>query len=88
MAYRVLLRPSVRRALTHGLPAAVAAAVTELLGGPLADNPRRVGRPLRGAMYGLHAARRGEYRVIYVIDEDVQEVRVIRVEHRGTVYRR
>jgi mRNA-degrading endonuclease RelE of RelBE toxin-antitoxin system len=31
---------------------------------------------------GLHAARRGEYRVIYEIRDAEHEVRVLRVQHR------
>ena len=31
--------------------------------GPLADEPRRVGKPLVGELAGLWSARRGDYRV-------------------------
>ncbi|MGL4178089.1 MAG: type II toxin-antitoxin system RelE family toxin [Dermatophilaceae bacterium] len=52
--------------------------------GSLAANPRRVGSPLRFDMDGLHSARRGDFRVIYRIGE---QVTVVAVEHRADVYR-
>jgi hypothetical protein len=45
----------------------VASAIWEFLIGPLADNPRRLGKPLAGQLAGYHSARRGSYRVVYEI---------------------
>jgi len=36
---------------------------------------------------GAHSARRGDYRVIYEIDEDEHRVYILFVEHRSDVYR-
>ena len=63
--YAVLLTPPARRALAELLPPGVAAAAWELITGALADDPWRVGKPLHGPYEGLHAARRGTYRVLY-----------------------
>jgi mRNA-degrading endonuclease RelE of RelBE toxin-antitoxin system len=65
----------------------VAAAAVEFLYGSLADNPHRVGRPLRLELAGLHSARRGDYRVIYRIDAQRHRVDVLAIEHRADVYR-
>jgi len=35
----------------------------------------------------LHSARRGDYRVIYRIDEEARRVDVAAVEHRSDAYR-
>ena len=51
------------------LPEKIATACVEFLFGPLADNPQRVGKPLRRELDGLHCARRGDYRVIYGVVE-------------------
>ena len=75
-----------RRALAR-LPEKVAAAAVEFLYGSLAANPHRVGRPLRLGLSGLHSARRGDYRVIYRIDDDLQQVTVLAIEHRSDIYR-
>jgi mRNA interferase RelE/StbE len=68
------------------MPGPIAWAVIAFCDGPLAENPRRVGKALRNQLTGLHSARRGEYRVIYRIDDDVITVDVIRVRHRGSAY--
>jgi mRNA interferase RelE/StbE len=75
-----------RRALTR-LPEKVATAVVEFLYGSLAENPHRAGKPLQFGLEGLHSARRGDYRVIYRIDEHHQQIIVVAIEHRSDVYR-
>ena len=76
-----------RRALRR-LPEKVATAVIEFIYGPLAGNPRRVGRPLRFELEGLHSAHRGDYRVVYRIDDRRRRVQVLAIAHRADVYRR
>jgi mRNA interferase RelE/StbE len=75
-----------RRALTR-LPEKVAAAVVGFLYGSLSDSPHRVGKPLRLGLEGLHSARRGDYRVIYRIDDAQHQVTVVAIEHRSDAYR-
>ncbi|MFZ2501290.1 MAG: type II toxin-antitoxin system RelE/ParE family toxin [Nocardioides sp.] len=69
------------------LPEKIATACVEFIFGPLAANPRRVGKPLRAELGGLHSARRGDYRVIYGIVEDDRAVEVVHVDRRSDVYR-
>jgi len=85
--YEVVLSPGARRALSEELPEAVAAACLEFIMGPLAENPRRVGKPLRNELTGTYAARRGQFRVLYDIDDYRIRVEVISVRHRRDVYR-
>jgi mRNA-degrading endonuclease RelE of RelBE toxin-antitoxin system len=85
--YELVLTPPAVRAIRSRLPEAVAAAVIEFLTGALVNNPRRVGKPLRGDLAGIHSARRGTYRVLYRINDDLREVAVLRIEHRADVYR-
>ncbi|CAN5837938.1 type II toxin-antitoxin system mRNA interferase RelE [soil metagenome] len=75
-----------RRSLNR-LPEKVATAIIEFVYGSLAAIPERVGKPLKLDLEGLHSARRGDYRVIYVIDRDGHRVDVIAVEHRSDAYR-
>ena len=75
-----------RRALAR-LPEKIATAVVEFRYGSLAANPYRVGKPLKLGLDGLHSARRGDYRVIYRIDEQHHWVDVIAIEHRSDAYR-
>lgn len=81
--YEVAWTPTAKRALQR-LPEKVATAAIELIYGPLASNPQRVGKALRFDLEGLHSARRGSYRIIYRIDE---RVTIIAIEHRADVYR-
>jgi mRNA interferase RelE/StbE len=69
------------------LPEAVAAAVVDFLTSTLIQQPRRVGRPLRGELAGVRSARRGTYRVLYRVYDEAREVVVLRIEHRRDAYR-
>jgi len=84
--YAVAWTTASRRALAR-LPEKVATAVVEFLYGSLAASPHRVGKPLRLGLSGLHSARRGDYRVIYRIDDDRHQVDVVAIDHRSDIYR-
>lgn len=70
------------------IPENVATAVVEFVYATLAAEPQRVGKPLMLGMAGLHSSRRGDYRVIYAIDDDQRAVEIVAIEHRADVYRR
>jgi len=84
--YAIAWTAPARRALTR-LPEKVATAVVEFLYGSVTDNPQRAGKPLKLGLEGLHSARRGDYRVIYRIDDKRHRVEVVAIEHRSDVYR-
>jgi mRNA interferase RelE/StbE len=84
--YAVGWAAPARRALAR-LPEKVATAVVEFMYGSLADNPRRAGKPLKLGLEGLRSARRGDYRVIYRIDDNRHTVEVVAIEHRADIYR-
>jgi mRNA-degrading endonuclease RelE of RelBE toxin-antitoxin system len=87
VSFRVIVTRTAARQLTEHLPESVAAACIEFIFGPLADNPLRVGAPLRAPFIGQWRARRGEYRVRYRVDEVGQVVYVLDIDHRRDVYR-
>ena len=84
--WRLVVAPSVDRALAR-LPEKAAAAVVEFMLGPLVEEPHRVGHRLRREIEGLWAARRGPYRVVYEVDDEGRQIHVLRVDHRADVYR-
>ncbi len=86
MAYEIAWTPTAQRTLRK-VPTKVAHAVVEFVYRPLAENPRRVGKTLRLELAGLHSARRGDFRVIYRIDEEADRVDVVAIEHRRDAYR-
>lgn len=69
------------------IPEKAATACVEFVYGALADNPQRVGRELRLELAGKRSARRGDFRVIYEIDDEERVVTVIAIDHRSDVYR-
>lgn len=71
----------------RALPDKYAAACVEFIVGPLADDPYRAGKPLRGKLVGKHVARRGQYRVVYTIDDAEKFVVIEHIQHRRHVYR-
>jgi len=85
--YELVLTPPARRALTGKLPEPVATAVIEFLTTSLIRQPYQMGKPLRDDLAGVWSARRGTYRVLYRIRDDLHEVKILRVEHRRDVYR-
>ena len=86
MTYRVVLRPAAVRAL-QGMPEKISAACWEFIHGPLAENPHRVGKPLLDPLAPQYSARRGEYRVLYLIDDEARVVQVTAIRHRSDAYR-
>lgn len=53
---------------------------------PTAANPHRVGKELKFAFLGSRSARRGDYRVICRIDDEIRRVTVVLIEHRADAY--
>jgi mRNA-degrading endonuclease RelE of RelBE toxin-antitoxin system len=86
-SWTVLLAASAIRDL-DATPLRVAPAIVEFLYGPLAANPRRVGKPLRDDYAGSFSVRRGTYRILYDIEDAERVVRVFRVSSRAQAYRR
>jgi mRNA interferase RelE/StbE len=80
------IAPPARCALEHGLPIKIAMAAWEFLDGPLRDNRRRVGHPLRAPIAGYWSACRGTYRIGYRIDEERRLVLVLDIAGRGDAY--
>lgn len=87
MAYGVEITPEGLRHLNR-LPEKIRSAVLETIFGSIAQNPRRAGKPLKGELEGLYSARRGDFRVVYEIDERAKAVLVHRAQHRRDAYRR
>ena len=85
--YRLEISGLAARSLAEVLPAKVAGAVYAFITGALIANPRRVGRPLRPPLEPAWSARRGDYRVLYFIDDIDRTVRVTAVRHRSDAYR-
>ena len=88
MTYQVIVAPTAARQLHDRLPEAVAWACFEFIRGPLSEEPRRVGAPLRKPFDGQWRARRGEYRIRYAIDDGTSTIHILDIDHRHEAYHR
>jgi mRNA-degrading endonuclease RelE of RelBE toxin-antitoxin system len=86
-AYDVQWASPALRALER-VPEKVATAVIESIYTSVVQNPHRVGRPLRFELEGLHSASRGDYRIVYHIDDGRASIVIDTITHRSDIYRR
>lgn len=86
MAYDIRMASPALRDL-ETIPPRYAAAILEFIYGALAANPDRVGKRLERELTGCHSARRGDYRIIYEIHADADDVLITRINHRSSAYR-
>lgn len=84
--YRIDVDAPARRDLER-LPPKIAGAMVEFITGALADNPQRLSKPLRAELASYRSARRGDYRVVFRIDETRRAVLVVGIKHRAHAYR-
>lgn len=84
--YHVQITARAARDLQR-LPEKIATACVEFIFGPLAENPGRVGKPLRAEFAGLLCARRGDYRIVYAVIEDAHRIAVVHIDRRSDIYR-
>ncbi|MFJ2551856.1 type II toxin-antitoxin system RelE/ParE family toxin [Microbacterium sp. NPDC087591] len=85
MTWKVLFADSAWRDLDR-LPPKIATAIVEFAVYTLPDNPLRMSKPLQGDFEGLRSARRGDYRVLFFL-EDSDRLIVVRARHRRDSYR-
>ena len=82
--YALDIKPSARKELEHLSDKLLAHLVSKI--DDLGVKPRPFGcKKLRGYK-DLWRIRVGDYRVVYIIDDDHKTVSVTRVAHRGDVY--
>ncbi|MGF7237322.1 MAG: type II toxin-antitoxin system RelE family toxin [Frankia sp.] len=79
--HEVELAASAERDLER-LSGNAAKDVQKFLDGPLRDNPHRAGEPLAGPRTGTHEALGDGWRVLYQVDDDRLEVRVVVIARR------
>lgn len=86
MTWDVGFADSALRGLDR-LPLRIAQAIVEFATRTLPENPQRMSKLLQGEFEGLRSARRGDYRVLFFLDEESGRIVVVRVAHRADAYR-
>ena len=84
--YQTRLTGRAQRALAK-LPPRVTEPLLAFIFGSLSEAPKTRGKPLRDELAGYWSARRGDYRIIYTIEDDQLVIYVVDVAHRAHVYR-
>ena len=84
-AYTIDIRPRARRSLKQ-LDSPIRKAVAQAIDGLAADPRPQGARALTGHRPYLRV-RSGDYRVIYIVDDQTRVVTVAAVGHRREVYR-
>jgi len=85
--YRLRISGPAARALADHLPEKAATAAYAFITGLLLQDPHRVGKPLEPPLAPAWSARRGDYRILYLIDEGARTVTIIAIRHRRDAYR-
>ncbi len=70
----------------HAVPPRISEPLVAFIFGGVADNPRRRGKPLQRDLEGRWSARRGDYRIIYRIEDDTKTIVVLKIAHRSHAY--
>ena len=83
---RAELTPEARRQLIR-LPRKTYEVVAAATDGPITENLHRASNVLRDELARYRSVRRGDYRVLLIIDDEEQVITIVRIEHRSTVYR-
>jgi len=69
------------------VPPRVAKPMVAFIFGGLASGPRTRGKPLKREMEGCWSARRGDYHVVYRLDEETKTMYVLKIGHRADAHR-
>ena len=86
MAYNVLWHEQAFHDL-RSLDRTTSEKIIEWVKNHLAQDPEKLGKPLKGVLKGLYRYRWGDYRIIYVIDNTENRISVLRIGHRKDIYR-
>lgn len=84
--YEVEIKERAVRALHEQLPLKIVDVILNYIYGPLKENPQRAGKKLNAPFEGDWSGRRGDYRVIYQIDDAKSLITVLDIEHRAHAY--
>ena len=84
--YRVVIKPSARKEIeTVGQKKDRQRVVSRIRS--LADNPRPFGCEKLSGQLDRYRVREGNYRIVYLVDDEHLLVDVVKVGHRRDVYR-
>ena len=85
--YRLLIKGPAKKEIESVSPKTVRQRIIERIQGALAEDPRAHGsEKLAGSAY-RYRVRQGNYRIIYLLDDERRDVTIFKVGNRKNVYR-
>jgi mRNA interferase RelE/StbE len=84
-SYSLVIKKSAEREL-RALPKTDLRRITERIRG-LAQNPRPPGNE-KLSEQDRYRIRQGDYRILYVVDDERRTIQVVKIGHRREVYRK
>ncbi len=85
MTYKVLYLAEVEKDLRK-LNKSIVSKLLDRIEKYLAQDPKNLGKPLKGMFKGYWRYRWGDYRVVYKISDSEILITILRISHRKSVY--
>ena len=85
--YRLLIKPSAAREIEAVGQKKDRQRIVEAIGS-LSGDPRPAGSEKLAGIEGRYRVRRGNFRVVYAVDDTARTVEIVKVGHRREIYRR
>lgn len=86
MIFRIIYHESVVRKDIPKLSEVIKKRIKAAIETKLMTDPAKFGKPLRKSLKGYRKLRSGDYRIIFLIDEEI--IRILTIEHRSIVYKK
>ena len=86
MAYTLFYQKDIKKDLEK-LSNTTKKIIKKAIEDKLIQDPEIFVKPLRYNLKGYHCLRVGDYRVIYIVDDDLLEVIILLILHRRQAYR-
>jgi len=84
--YKISYLPEVIKKQIPKLSLPVKRRIKKAIEKKLVIDPIAYGKPLRYSLKGLRRLRVDDYRIIYKIDENDEEVVIVKIAHRKEIY--
>ena len=86
MSFKIIYHPLVVRDDIPKLSIGWKTKIQKTIEGRLTTNPETYGKPLRRSLKGYRKLRVGDYRAIFLLEQNI--VKILVIQHRSIVYDR
>jgi mRNA interferase RelE/StbE len=61
--------------------------IVEKVKNHLCNNPEMKGKGLKGIFKGMFSFRVGDYRILYVMDREARQIKILTISHRKDIHK-